>query len=319
MLVVVVGAGLAGLTAARSLVAAGHNVVVLERGRSPGGRMATRRIGGATVDHGAQFFTVRSDEFGAMVNGWIADGVVTEWCRGFAGRPDPFPRYRAIGGMNAVPRHLARGLDVRCQRLAFALRRRSPSWVLVDDAANEYNADAVVITTPVPQAYSFLIAGEVDAPEALRELTYERTLALLVVLDGPSAVPEPGGVQEADATFSFVADNARKGVSALPALTLHVRSNLSEKWWDDDPSTLVARLIDSATPWIGDAAVVETQLKRWRFATPATTWPDPCLFLDGGPGPVVLAGDAFAGPKVVGPNVEGAVCSGAAAAAALLS
>ena len=111
---------------------------------------------------------------------------------------------------------------------------------------HEYEADAVVITTPVPQAYSFLIAGELDAPDGLRELTYERTLALLVVLDGPSAVPEPGGVQDADATFSFVADNARKGVSALPALTLHVRSNLSETWWDDDPSATVTRLIDSA-------------------------------------------------------------------------
>jgi renalase len=319
MRVVIVGAGLAGLTAARALVSAGHDVVVLERGRSPGGRMATRRIGGATVDHGAQFFTVRSDEFGAMVDGWIADGVVTEWCRGFAGRPDPFPRYRGIGGMNAVPRHLARGLDVRCRRLAFALRKRSHSWALVDDAATEYEADAVVITTPVPQAYSFLIAGELDAPEALRELTYERTLALLVVLDAPTAVPEPGGVQDADETFSFVADNARKGVSASPALTLHVRSNLSETWWDDDPTALVTRLVDSARSWIGAGAVVEAQLKRWRYATPTTTWPDPCLLVDGGPGPVVLAGDAFAGPKVVGPNVEGAVCSGAAAAAALVS
>jgi predicted NAD/FAD-dependent oxidoreductase len=319
MRVVIVGAGLAGLTAARALVSAGHDVVVLERGRSPGGRMATRRIGAATVDHGAQFFTVRSDEFGAMVSAWIADGVVAEWCRGFAGRPDPFPRYRAIGGMNAVPRYLARGLDVRCQRLAFILRKRSQSWVVIDDAAIEYEADAVVITTPVPQAYSFLIAGELDAPDALRELTYERTLALLVVLDAPSAVPEPGGVQDADATFSFVADNACKGVSAVPALTLHVRSNLSETWWDDHPSLLVARLVDSASPWIGDATVVEAQLKRWRYATPAATWPDPCLLLEGGPGPVVLAGDAFAGPKVVGPNVEGAVCSGAAAAAAVLN
>jgi renalase len=317
MLVVVVGAGLAGLTAARALVSAGHDVVVLERGHSPGGRMATRRIGAATLDHGAQFFTVRSDEFGAMVNAWIADGVVAEWCRGFAGRPDPFPRYRAIGGMNAVPRHLARGLDVRYQRLAFILRRRSQSWVVIDDAAIEYDADAVVITTPVPQAYSFLIAGELDAPDALRELTYERTLALLVVLDAPSAVPEPGGLQDADATFSFVADNARKGVSAVPALTLHVRSNLSETWWDDDPSMTVARLTDSARPWLGDAVVVEAQLKRWRYATPATTWPDACLLLEDGPGPVVLAGDAFAGLKVVGPNVEGAVCSGAAAAAVL--
>lgn len=319
MRVVIVGAGLAGLTAAKSLVAAGHDVVVLERGRSPGGRMATRRIGGATVDHGAQFFTVRSDEFAAMVDAWIAGGVVTEWCRGFAGHPDPYPRYHAVGGMNALPRYLARGLDVRCGRLAFTLRRHTSSWIVVDDDALEYAADAVVITTPVPQAYSFLIAGELDAPEALRALTYDRTLALLAVLDAPSAVPEPGGVQDADATFSFVADNARKGVSALPALTLHVRSDLSEKWWDDDRSALTARLVDAALPWVGAARVLETQVKRWRYATPVSTWPDPFVLIDGGPGPVVLAGDAFAGPKVAGPNLEGAVRSGAAAASALVS
>ncbi|MSO32728.1 MAG: FAD-dependent oxidoreductase, partial [Ilumatobacteraceae bacterium] len=60
--VVVVGAGIAGLTAARALSHAGHSVIVLDKGRSVGGRMATRRIGDATVDHGAQFFTVRSDD-----------------------------------------------------------------------------------------------------------------------------------------------------------------------------------------------------------------------------------------------------------------
>jgi predicted NAD/FAD-dependent oxidoreductase len=70
--VVIVGAGLAGLSAARLLRDAGHDVVVLDKGRSPGGRCATRRIGNATLDHGAQFFTVRSDEFARCVDEWSA-------------------------------------------------------------------------------------------------------------------------------------------------------------------------------------------------------------------------------------------------------
>ena len=59
MRVTVIGAGLAGLIAAQQLHNNGHDVVVLDKGKSPGGRLATRRIGDATLDHGAQFFTVR--------------------------------------------------------------------------------------------------------------------------------------------------------------------------------------------------------------------------------------------------------------------
>ena len=67
MRVVVVGAGVAGLMAAQSLVKNGHDVVVVDKGRSPGGRLATRRIDNATLDHGAQFFTVRESLFESHV------------------------------------------------------------------------------------------------------------------------------------------------------------------------------------------------------------------------------------------------------------
>ena len=92
MRVAVVGAGLSGLVAATTLAAGGHDVVVLDKGRSPGGRLATRRIAGATLDHGAQFFTVRDDRFAALVQAWSDAGVVVEWCRGFGPEPDGHPR-----------------------------------------------------------------------------------------------------------------------------------------------------------------------------------------------------------------------------------
>ena len=61
---------MAGLTAARCLLRAGCDVAVLDDGRSPGGRLATRELaGGARADSGAQFFTIRSELFAAAARG----------------------------------------------------------------------------------------------------------------------------------------------------------------------------------------------------------------------------------------------------------
>ena len=76
MRVVIVGAGISGLVAADELRAAGAHVSVVDKGRSPGGRLATRRIGAATLDHGAQFFTVRTPAFQHRVDAWIERGLV---------------------------------------------------------------------------------------------------------------------------------------------------------------------------------------------------------------------------------------------------
>jgi renalase len=309
--VIVVGAGLAGLTAARTLVAGGHDVTVFDKGRGPGGRMATRRIGAATFDHGAQFFTVRSEELAAMTAGWITDGLVTEWCRGFGPTADGYPRYALRAGMNALPKHLAAGLDVRCPALVFGFRREPGGWSVQLDDASLHPCDAIVVTCPLPQAYSLLVSAEVTMPETLFRTDYDRTIALLAVLDGPSAVPEPGGVQDAPG-FTFIGDNRRKGISAVPALTMHTDPAWSKAHWDTDRVGTHDALLALAAPWLGGARIVDSQVKRWRFATPKAIWPEPCWRPDSG-APFVLAGDAFAGPKV-----EGAILSGAAAARSLM-
>lgn len=314
MRVAVVGAGLAGLMAARALTDGGHQVVLFDKGRSPGGRLATRRIGDARLDHGAQFFTVRSDTFGAHVDTWIADGLVYEWCRGFGASADGYPRYAVHGGMNALAKHLARGLDVRCNSLVFSLHQGTGDqrWEVRLDDGSVHHTDALVVTCPLPQTFSLLVSAGVVMPEELWRTDYDRTLSLLAVLDRPSAVRAPGGLQD-DPQFTFVADNQAKGLSAVPALTLHANPEWSRAHWDDDHAEAEAALIELARPHVGDAAIVASQLKRWRFATPQKAWPEPCWRADDAP-TLLVAGDAFAGPKV-----EGAACSGLAAAATLVS
>ena len=100
--VVIVGAGLAGLTAARSLIQAGLDVVVLEADDRPGGRLKTDRVDGFLLDHGFQVYltgyqtageilnlkslNLRSFEPGAMVrvgNTWhtVKDPLRSPWNR----------------------------------------------------------------------------------------------------------------------------------------------------------------------------------------------------------------------------------------------
>jgi phytoene dehydrogenase-like protein len=100
--VVIVGAGLAGLTAARLLIQAGLDVVVLEADDRPGGRLKTDRVDGFLLDHGFQVYltgyqtageilnlkslNLRSFEPGAMVrvgNTWhtVKDPLRSPWNR----------------------------------------------------------------------------------------------------------------------------------------------------------------------------------------------------------------------------------------------
>ena len=319
MRVVVVGAGLAGLAAGGSLRSAGHDVILFDKGRSPGGRLATRRIGTATVDHGAQFFTIRSDRFAAIVEPHLASGLVYEWSRGFVDGGDGYPRYAVRGGMNALAKTLAAGLDVRTSSMVFAIRSaRSGSshrWDVALDDGTSTPADALVVTCPLPQAYSLLVSAAVELPAPLIRMEYDRTIALLVTLDGPPAVGEPGGLQNPTDTLSFVSDNRRKGISATDALTIHANAAWSEAHWNDDHAALGAALrLEAETAFFGTARVTAAQVKKWRFATPRTPWSEPCWVSPDSSGPLALAGDAFAGPRI-----EGAVLSGLAAADALLA
>jgi predicted NAD/FAD-dependent oxidoreductase len=97
-------------------------------------------------------------------------------------------------------------------------------------------------------------------------------------------------------------------LSTSPAITLNANNAFSLQYWDYPPDEIHTMLIERAKPWLGRANIVESQVKRWRFATPATIWPDRCWHTE----QLVLAGDAFGGPKV-----EGAALSGLAAAKAL--
>jgi len=312
--VVVVGAGIAGLVAAREL-AARHDVVLLDKGRGVGGRLATRRADDASFDHGAQFVTTRSEWFGSLIADARSAGIVHEWFRGVVGPHGPsgtgHPRWCGVGGMNAVAKHLAQGLDVRTSVRVVSVAPDGDGW-LVHTEDDVLRASALMLTAPVPQTLDLLASGgTVLSPSdaaALSRIAYEPCTAVMAVLRRPlSPLPAaPGGD-----VVAWIADNSTKGTSAAPgAITVHTTAAYSDRTWELAPDIVGAAVLEAAGIDPTDVDGVP-QVHRWRFAKPTVLHTTDHLLLDDLP-PAVVAGDAFGGA-----SVEGAAVSGRAAALAL--
>jgi len=309
--VLVIGAGIAGLTAAAELQRAGCSVLVLDKGRGAGGRLASRRIDAATFDHGAQFITTREPRFAAVLERARQHGVLEEWCRGFRGDADGHPRWRGNPAMAAVAKHLALGLDLHLGTQVLGLHPAGDRWRAETTSGLTFNAGAVVLTAPVPQSVAMLDAGGIvllpELRTRLEAMEYERCLAVMAVLEGPSQVPPPGGLGPAIEPIAWIADNQRKGISAVPAVTIHATPAFSLEHWDGERRESGRALLDAAAEWLG-AGIRTFQVHGWRYSRPMQVDEDPCLLVSASP-PLVLAGDAFAGPRV-----EAAAISGWAAA-----
>jgi renalase len=326
--VLIVGAGIAGLTAAKHLRAAGRNVLILEKSRGLGGRAATRRWDGMPVDHGAQFFTARSPAFKEQVQDWLDRGVCFEWARGLhrateqGPRPpdgDNFPRYACREGMNSLGRDLA-GPDpsfvLRESKVA-AIQRHASTWEVRTEDGRIFQARALLMTPPPPQSASLLANAAPDAAKLLQAMTMAPCLALVVRYarrDFPwSGIQAPG-----HPVVSWIGHDTSKRPELHPdatVLVIHASPQFSENNFEGGESAIASKLLQSASK-ITDADLSAPSaffLQRWRYALGSDNNGKAAhLFSDGAP--LVLAGDAIAGGKI-----EGARLSGQAAAQALLA
>lgn len=324
--VLIVGAGIAGLTAAKSLRAAGRNVLVLEKSRGLGGRAATRRWEGLPVDHGAQFFTARSEAFRGQVDQWRQRGVCFEWSRGLhqasAHGPrepqgDNFPRSACSEGMTSLGRDFA-GPDpsfILRESKVTVIRRHATGWDSATEDGRTLRSRALLMTAPPPQAALLL---ETAAPQAATEvaaLSMSPCLALAVRF--PRREFPWRGIQAPEhPVVSWIGHDTSKRHDLHPdstVLVIHASAHFSREKFAANEREVSARLLETACGIAGIdlTAAAGFFLQRWRYALGSQAGGKSVRVVPGR-FPLVLAGDAIAGGKI-----EGAWLSGKAAAEAI--
>ncbi|HAN89554.1 MAG TPA: NAD/FAD-dependent oxidoreductase, partial [Erythrobacter sp.] len=141
---------MAGMSCGQRLSRLGHEVRLFDKGRGPGGRMATRRMedGGTTLhfDHGAQYFTARDPRFVEQVAHWEASGVAARWA---AAGDDAWVGTPA---MNAPLKAMAGELGVQFGTRIEQLVRDGEGWQIDGEGAPDARFDAVLVAVPAEQA-----------------------------------------------------------------------------------------------------------------------------------------------------------------------
>ena len=299
--VAIVGAGIAGLACARSAQAGGHDVVVLDRGHVPGGRMASRTLAGRRVDLGASYFTVGDQRFRSVVDDWLARGLARPWTRRFhrwadgalqAPTEDGPQRYGAPWGLRSLVEDLAGGTVVRS---GHEVAEVGPGPT-VDGTAY----DTVVLAMPDPQALRLLAPGLVEARRLLADRAWEPALALAAGFDRRSWDLD-GVFVNGHPVLSWVADDGARRGDGAAVLVAHSTPAFAAGHLADPPAA-GPELLAALREVLGLPEPAWHRLQRWTFAKPTGTREAPYGLVGTALG---LCGDGWGHSKVEAAWVSG--------------
>jgi predicted NAD/FAD-dependent oxidoreductase len=276
--IAVVGAGIAGLSAARELVRRGADVTVFDKGRVPGGRVSTRYHDRFQFDHGAPYFTAADPRFRAVVEAAVQEQAADHWyfdatTIGPAGpsTTSVAGSYVGIPSMASFPQFLARDISVVSSSRIVAAERSGGSWHLqADNGGGAAGYDVAIVAIPPAQAARLLQ----DAPQMAEiAANVEMRPCWTVMTAFEKTVPFEWHVAGADADgIEKMICNRRKPGRPETAETwvIHATPEWTSSHLEETPEIVTGALLKACETAIGAPlpAVLFRTAHRWRYARP---------------------------------------------------
>ena len=331
----VIGAGIAGVACARTLVQAGHRVTVLEKSAGLGGRMATRSSAFGTFDHGAQYFTVRDPRFVKALE--TVPNLCKRWSANTVRVLDELGRVAAAGltareshwvptpGMNALVKAWAKPLEhgqqfeSKTKVTAIEADSLNPSqWQLrtmgADDSQHVYSGfDGVLLAIPAAQARNLLAGLKTTSAMAAQLDTVKVAPCWTLMLAFPQAMqpnlsalgPQWNAARSTHHRIAWLArESSKPGRGAVERWTVQASAAWSQEHLQDNPQRVQDKLLKAFSEITGiraEPAHIDTA--RWLYAQ--TTQPLGKSHLWD-----VKSGIGLCGDWCIGHRVEDAFVSG---------
>jgi len=284
--VLILGAGVAGLSCARALSRAGKTVQLLERSRGVGGRCATRRVAGQSVDHGVAFLHGGHTGFmeavravsAERIDGWpsIVLGKGTP-CQPRAFTPGE-SRVAFVEGVSAFPKSLAVGLDVVLETDVTGLEVGASSITVFAEQRGEsvrFSGRDVVLALAGPQAAALLATAassrERDGALSLLSMMPSVPCATVIAVYRREQEPPPWHMwfpETSESLHLISHDSAKRHDPPNTILVLQAGPAWSRHHLASDEAEWASRMLLDAAKLIGRWAErpASIQVHRWKHA-----------------------------------------------------
>jgi renalase len=287
--IAIIGAGLAGATAARLLLRDGADVTIFEKSGGTGGRLATRRTAYGTFDHGAQYITAKGDGFRDTLYRFMAEGTSDVWAP--EGKDRGMEWHVGVPGMSSFVKPMLGGIDVKLRAKVVSIDTDGAGIGVTIEGADRQRFDRVFVTAPAPQSHDLLrgldpafdVIGTVEmAPCWAAMLGYGRQLVNM-----PDVYR--GGDDEALAWAAR--DSSKPGREGFENIVVHAGGGWSKRHLEADSAEILKILTGKLAEIAGNEALspVHSAVHRWRHAR--VDKPVGVPFISGCEGRVVACGD----------------------------
>lgn len=289
--ILVIGAGISGLTVARALHEQGLSVAVLEKSRGLGGRLATRRDENGLWDHGIP---------------WLSDAVRREWG---SLNPQDWIQVKKLSepfwahprGMTQIAKDLAEPLTIfrQCRAIRLSWDTDSKRWSVDTDSHSAFSCSVLILSAPAPQNVELLEKSNLlessESLNTLRNIQYRPQIVALGSLYDPETILWKSTHQE---PFELLIDQKMKGLHTSEG---YFAAYLDETWsrkYFDLPDSEVSQLIQELLEHRYGIHPQHIQVKRWRYSQCKNPLKE--TYLKSSALPLYMIGDAFAQGGILG-------------------
>lgn len=328
MVIGIIGASISGLIAGQRLAEAGHDVTIIEKERSLGGRIKTIELNGLNLDVGLTHFDVNTNTFGSFVENQESNGVVKKWAKGFSlydgmevMDKDPNEEskqyFTGTKGLQTMAEKMSRWVDIKSQEKAGGLtyigpdRSKKRSWMINLTDVSVFECDAVIIATSAVEAYGILQTAQNKTATRriirhVDEIFYDGCYALAATYDDQAASSWKG-IECENSSIKFISNEADKLGADKQALVIQSTNDFYRKHAQKEEAQVKELLFEEAADILGNwvQRSESTYLQDWKYFKAQNPINEYFMELEMEDAPLALIGDYLGGSSLENAFVSG--------------